>query len=80
MLNFYVAMNLTELRQSNQLLFESISGSRAYGLDLPGSDTDYRGVFILSKKQFYGLKYTEQINSSNNLCYQHHERRDRIEI
>ncbi len=59
-------MNLTQLRQSRQLLFEGISGSRAYGLDLPGSDTDYRGVFILPKKQFYGLNYTEQISSPTN--------------
>ena len=59
-------VNLTQLRQSRQLLFEGISGSRAYGLDLPGSDTDYRGVFILSKKQFYGLNYTEQISSPTN--------------
>jgi len=59
-------MNLAELRQSNHLLLEGISGSRAYGLDVPGSDTDYRGVFILPKKKFYGLYYTDQVNSSTN--------------
>lgn len=59
-------MNLTELRQSGQLLLESISGSRAYGLALPSSDTDYKGVFVQAKKQFYGLHIVEQISSPGN--------------
>ncbi|GAL84299.1 nucleotidyltransferase [Sporocytophaga myxococcoides] len=45
---------------------ECISGSRAYGLDLPTSDTDIKGVFALSKKDFYGLTYTDQVNNETN--------------
>lgn len=59
-------MNLQELRQSGQLLLESISGSRAYGLALPSSDTDYKGVFVMPKRQFYGLNFEEQISSPGN--------------
>lgn len=61
-----MAMNLQELRQSGQLLLESISGSRAYGLALPSSDTDYKGVFVMPKRQFYGLNFVEQISSPGN--------------
>src|SRR5690606_9268588 len=30
------------------------------------SDTDIKGVFILPKKDFYGLEYTPQINNETN--------------
>jgi hypothetical protein len=52
------------------LLLQCISGSKAYGLDTPQSDTDIRGVFALSKNEFYGLRYTEQVaNPSNDILY-----------
>ncbi|MCC6371129.1 MAG: nucleotidyltransferase domain-containing protein, partial [Bacteroidia bacterium] len=59
-------MNLNELKQKQLLLLECISGSRAYGLNTPQSDTDIKGVFALNKKEFYGLNYTEQVNNSSN--------------
>lgn len=55
----------TFLPDSNVVL-HAISGSRAYGLSTPQSDTDIKGVFILPQKEFYGLDYTEQINNSTN--------------
>lgn len=61
-------MTINDLRQKNCLLFECISGSRAYGLDLPNSDTDIKGVFVLPKNDFYGLDYIDQINDDNNNC------------
>jgi uncharacterized protein len=54
------------LRRNNCIIFECISGSRAYGLQLPGSDTDIKGVFILPQNLLYGLHYTEQINNESN--------------
>jgi hypothetical protein len=48
------------------MLLQVISGSRAYGLDTPQSDTDIKGVFALPKREFYGLNYTEQVNSQTN--------------
>jgi predicted nucleotidyltransferase len=52
------------------LLLQCISGSKAYELDTPQSDTDIKGVFALSEKEFYGLHYTEQVaNPSNDIVY-----------
>jgi len=63
-------MTLEELRQSGHIIFECISGSRAYGLDLPQSDTDIRGVFILPKEMYYSMYYVDQIsNPSNDIVF-----------
>jgi len=59
-------MTISEMKTKGLLLFESISGSRAYGTDLPTSDTDLRGVFILPKSDFYSLKKQPQINDERN--------------
>lgn len=59
-------MTLEELKSSGHIIFECISGSKAYGLDTPTSDTDIRGVFVLPKDQFYGLNYIGQINDETN--------------
>jgi len=63
-------MTLEELRKSGHIIFECISGSRAYGLDTPTSDTDIRGVFILPKSMYYSLDYIGQIsNETNDIVY-----------
>lgn len=59
-------MTIQELKDKNLLLFECISGSKAYGLDTPKSDTDIKGVFYLPKDQFYGLNYIAQVNNETN--------------
>ena len=59
-------MTIQNLRDRNLILFECISGSRAYGTDLPTSDTDIRGVFILPQADLYGLHYIEQVNDAKN--------------
>lgn len=59
-------MNLEELKKSKSIIFECISGSKAYDLATPNSDTDIRGVFILPKEQFYSLDYVGQINNETN--------------
>jgi len=59
-------MKIEELKQRKMLLLECISGSRAYGLHTPTSDTDLKGVYILPKTNFYGLKYIEQVNNETN--------------
>lgn len=45
---------------------ECISGSKAYGLDTPDSDTDIKGVFLLPKSEYYGFHYIPQINNETN--------------
>lgn len=60
-------MTLEQLHSDNRhLLLKCISGSQAYGLALPHSDTDIKGVFILPKHEYYGLNYTDQINNETN--------------
>lgn len=59
-------MTIEELKKSGSIIFECISGSRAYGLATATSDTDIRGVFILPKELFYSLNYVDQINNETN--------------
>jgi len=60
-------MTLSELENdSSHLLLKCISGSQAYGLALPHSDTDIKGVFVQPKKEYYGLTYIDQINNETN--------------
>lgn len=59
-------MNVNSIRSSDLLLFDCISGSRAYGLHTPQSDTDMKGVFLLPKRVYYGLEYTDQVNNETN--------------
>lgn len=59
-------MDIDFLRKNNCIVLESVSGSKSYGLDLPKSDTDIKGVFILPKANFYGLDYVDQINNDTN--------------
>ena len=59
-------MTIQEIKDNGLLLFECISGSKAYGLDTPQSDTDLKGVFYLPKEKFFGLKYIPQISNETN--------------
>lgn len=59
-------MTIDELRAKGLIILECISGSKAYGLDTPQSDTDIKGVFVLPKKDFYGLNYIKQVNNETN--------------
>lgn len=59
-------MTIDDLRKQGLIILECISGSKAYGLDTPSSDTDIKGVFLLPKKDFYGLNYIPQINNETN--------------
>ena len=63
-------MNIEYLRRNNLIIFECISGSRSYGLELPGSDLDIRGVFIYPQEKLYGFDYNEQVaNESNDVVF-----------
>ena len=55
-------MNIAELKSSDYLIFEAISGSMAYGTNRPDSDTDLRGIFRLPKDQKLTLlDYSKEI-------------------
>jgi len=59
-------MDIADLRRHGLILFEAISGSRAYGTDLPHSDTDLKGVFVLPEANFFGLDYVPQVANATN--------------
>jgi hypothetical protein len=59
-------MTIADLRAQRLILFEAISGSRAYGTNLPHSDTDLKGVFVLPESQFFGLDYVPQVANETN--------------
>lgn len=59
-------MTIKEIKDKGLLLFECISGSKAYGLNTAQSDTDLKGVYYLPKAQFYGLDYIPQISNETS--------------
>ncbi|HEY1201012.1 MAG TPA: nucleotidyltransferase domain-containing protein [Niastella sp.] len=59
-------MTINDIKEQGLLLFECISGSKAYGLNTPTSDTDIKGVYYLPKAQFYGLEYIPQISTETS--------------
>lgn len=59
-------MTIEELKESGHIIFEAVSGSKAYGLDTPSSDTDIRGVYIAPKEMYYALDYPDQVNDATN--------------
>ena len=63
-------MTIEQIKNKGWLIFEAITGSKAYGLDTAKSDTDIRGVFVLPKELFYSLEYVPQVsNESNDIVY-----------
>ena len=64
-------MEFKEIHDNKSLLLlQCISGSKAYGLDTPESDTDIKGVYILPKRNFYSLNVTDQVsNEKNDIVY-----------
>ncbi|MFT3827508.1 MAG: nucleotidyltransferase domain-containing protein [Chitinophagaceae bacterium] len=59
-------MTIHDIRSGGLLLLECISGSKAYGLATPQSDTDIKGVFYLPKDRFYRLDHLQQVSNSTN--------------
>ncbi|QEM04672.1 nucleotidyltransferase [Mucilaginibacter rubeus] len=64
-------MTFDHLQQNPQLLLlDCISGSTAYNLNVKGSDTDKKGIFIMPQKQLYGFTQTDQVaNNTNDEVY-----------
>ena len=54
------------IQEPQHLLLKCISGSRAYNLSLPSSDTDLKGIFVLPQEELYGLTYTPQVANASN--------------
>jgi len=59
-------MTIQEVKDKGLMLFEVVSGSRAYGTHKPTSDTDYRGVYILPMENLLGYNYIPQVSDETN--------------
>lgn len=65
-----MSLSLDDLHDRGLILLEAISGSKAYGLSTPASDTDIRGIFILPREDIYGLDYLPQVaNETNDIVF-----------
>jgi uncharacterized protein len=63
-------LTIEQVKENGWLIFEAVTGSRAYGLATENSDTDIRGVFVLPKEYYYSLEYTPQVsNATNDIVY-----------
>ncbi|HEX7754320.1 MAG TPA: nucleotidyltransferase domain-containing protein [Niabella sp.] len=63
-------LSINDVKKNGWLILEVISGSRAYGLDTPASDTDIKGVFVLPQELYYSMEYTAQVaNETNDIVY-----------
>ncbi|MEH0157334.1 nucleotidyltransferase domain-containing protein [Limibacter armeniacum] len=63
-------LSIEQLKKGGHLIFECISGSRAYGLDTPTSDTDIKGIYLLPEAMYFGLDYVPQVsNDTQDLMY-----------
>jgi len=51
-------MNRKEVE--DRLILLALTGSNSYGLALPSSDKDYKGIFIAPKEYYLGTKNIEQ--------------------
>jgi uncharacterized protein len=69
--NSLINKNMMTLKEAEKhLLFKVITGSRAYGLDTPESDTDIKGVFLLPNDYLLVGDYIPQIsNETNDITY-----------
>lgn len=59
-------MNIDTLRKSGYIIFEAVTGSKAYKLDVIGSDTDIRGLFVLPTEEILAGRYIEQVSDNTN--------------
>jgi hypothetical protein len=63
-------LTIQDLQQQNLILLECIAGSHSYGLAVPESDTDIRGIFIMPRDGFLGMHYVPQVaNEINDIVY-----------
>jgi len=59
-------IDIAYLKNNDWLLFEAIAGSNAYGTNIPTSDIDRKGIFVLPRKIYYGLNGIEQVSDERN--------------
>jgi hypothetical protein len=59
-------MENQNLVHNDLIAFETIAGSKSYGLSTPESDTDIKGVFFAPHNDFFGFSFENQISDETN--------------
>ena len=60
-------MNVEQLRESGMIAFDAVAGSHAYGTNIPTSDIDYRGIFILPNDAYLSMDQpAKQVSDEKN--------------
>lgn len=59
-------IDIEYLKKNNLIIFEGICGSHAYGTNIPTSDIDIRGIFILPLDNILGMNYIDQVSDKKN--------------
>jgi predicted nucleotidyltransferase len=60
-------MNVEMLKKSGRIIFETVSGSHAYGTNVSTSDTDIRGFYVNPSSEYLGLSEPSgQISDEKN--------------
>jgi predicted nucleotidyltransferase len=62
-------MNLQELNDSGNIIFSVISGSHAYGLNVPTSDEDIRGIFFNKPEVSLDVPSNQIMDNKNDIVY-----------
>lgn len=63
-------MTIQDLKDKELIIYEVVSGSKAYGLDTPTSDTDIRGIFVLPIEEVLKGNYIDQVaDEKNDIVY-----------
>lgn len=57
---------IDKIKEDNLIIFEAIVGSKAYGTDLPTSDTDIKGVFIQPLDDIIVNGHINQVSDEKN--------------
>lgn len=60
---------MKEQEIKHKIIFESIVGSQSYNLATENSDTDIKGVFIMSNDDILSNRYVDQINVTADKTY-----------
>ena len=50
----------------NRMILLALTGSHSYGLAMPSSDKDYKGIFIAGEDYYHGIHKIEQKDSGWN--------------
>lgn len=59
-------MNVEQLRGTDHIIFESIVGSKLYGLSTPSSDTDIKGIYKFPLDIILKRNFQDQVSDDTN--------------